>query len=133
MKTRERSSTGSRSNLKTPLDRVFVPLAAFCFEQFSCGKTIEVRRRLGSFQFKHVRVGRRVELRRGYSGPSRWGTVKSVWEISSINDLLLKMPWRNVFPYATSRREAELMGCQEFTLQSHHDKVPLLAFEVTLD
>jgi hypothetical protein len=116
-----------------PVDRLFVPLTAFCFEQFSCGKIVEVRRRRGQWLPKHVRVGRRVELRRGYSGPARWATVTAVFEARNINDLLVQVPYRKIFPYATTWSEAERMACHEFSVLSHKEGLPLVAFELKLD
>ncbi len=57
-------------------DRLFVPLTAEAFGWWLAGgKCWEVRREAPRWSAKHVRVGRRVELRRGYSGPSLWGTI----------------------------------------------------------
>jgi hypothetical protein len=116
-----------------PTDRLFVPLAAFCWEQFGLGKTVEVRCRRGQWLPKHVRVGRRVELRRGYSGPSKWGTIIKVAEATSVHDLMCKMPWRKMMPYAHNSAEAEQWTSNEFNLLSPKYPYPLLAFEMTLD
>ena len=57
-------------------DRLFVPLNATAFDWWRSGKKRwEVRRDAPRWSCRHVFPGRRVELRRGYSGPSLWGTV----------------------------------------------------------
>jgi hypothetical protein len=57
-------------------DRLFVPLTAQAFGWWRSGKKRwEVRRDAPRWGEKHLRAGRRVELRRGYSGPSLWGTL----------------------------------------------------------
>jgi len=57
-------------------DRLFVPLSAEAFGWWKSGrKRWEVRKDAKRWGKQHVRDGRRVELRLGYSGPSLWGAV----------------------------------------------------------
>ena len=58
-------------------DRLFVPLAERPYRWFESGlKTWELRTMGRRFNARHIRIGRVVELRRGYSTPdSLWGTV----------------------------------------------------------
>src|SRR5258708_2524794 len=69
-------------------DRLFVPLADQPFAWFRSGhKKWELRRFGRQYTLKHVRVGRRVELRRGYRGPDvLWGEILDVVEANGVDD-----------------------------------------------
>ncbi len=58
------------------MKRLFVPLTTLAFEDFrDNGKEVEVRRCERQYAQKHIVPGREVELRKGYSGDSLWGTI----------------------------------------------------------
>lgn len=62
-------------------DRLFTPLSSEPYEDFkSRGKLVEVRKVSPNFNRKTVYVGRRVELRKGYSGESINGVITHVLE-----------------------------------------------------
>jgi hypothetical protein len=89
-------------------DRLFVPLADEPFGWFRSGKKKWELRRFGrQYTRKHVRVGRRVELRRGYKGPDAiWGEVLEVMEASGVVDFFNKVDFKEVIPVAESREHA---------------------------
>jgi ASC-1-like (ASCH) protein len=89
-------------------DRLFVPLADEPFNWFSSGqKKWELRRFGRQYTRKHVRVGRCVELRRGYRGPDAlWGKIISIVEAQGIEDFFNKVPFQDVIPVAHSRDDA---------------------------
>ncbi len=111
-------------------DRVFVPLSTDPYRWFESGeKKWELRGVGGAFTEKHLRVGRRVELRRGYSTPdSLWGTIAEVKTAKTVEQLYDQVPFQVVVPVAGSQAEATEMA---------HDilgpKDGYIAFRVELD
>lgn len=89
-------------------DRLFVPLANEAFEWFSSGlKKWELRRVGRQYTPKHVRVGRRVELRRGYRGRDvLWGEIADVVQADNIHAFFDRVPYQEVVPTAKSREHA---------------------------
>src|SRR5262245_24971523 len=89
-------------------DRLFVPLAKQPFAWFRSGqKKWELRRFGRQYTRKHVRVGRLVELRRGYKGPDAlWGEILDVVEANSVDDFYNKVHFKEVIPVANSREHA---------------------------
>lgn len=58
------------------MKRLFLPLTTLAFEDFrDNGKEVEVRRCVRQYAQRHIVPGREVELRKGYSGDSLWGTI----------------------------------------------------------
>ncbi len=60
------------------VDRLFCPLTAEAFGWWLQCKTHELRKDAPRWSAKHVYPGRRIELRKGYSGPSLWGEIVEV-------------------------------------------------------
>lgn len=87
------------------MDRLFVPLASAPFQWFGDGRKLwELRAMRGQFTPKHVREGRRVELRRGYStGDSLWGTIAEIVEATGIRQFFGAVPWQEVLPESTDK------------------------------
>jgi ASC-1-like (ASCH) protein len=87
---------------------LFVPLADQPFAWFRSGrKRWELRRFGRQYTPKHVRVGRRVELRRGYKGPEvLWGEIVEVIQANGIEDFFSKVYFKEVVPVAESREDA---------------------------
>jgi ASC-1-like (ASCH) protein len=105
----ESSTTGRQPlNLRERRDRLFVPLASGPFDWFSRGqKKWELRKRGRQFTPTHVRIGRRVELRRGYRNKDvLWGTIIDILEADSLEELFSKVPFREVIPTASSVEDA---------------------------
>jgi uncharacterized protein YqfB (UPF0267 family) len=103
------STTGRRSlKLHEKKDRLFVPLATDPFNWFAYGpKRWELRRLGGQFTPRHVRVGRTVELRRGYRiDESLWGKITDVVEAENVEDFFDKVPYWEVIPIAETRHDA---------------------------
>ena len=69
-------------------------------------------------------MGRKVELRKGYSGDSLWGTIGQV-EIGSLNEILAEVSWCSIIPRARSKEEALQ---QIFSILGEKDTY--IAFEV---
>lgn len=120
-------------------DRLFVPLSAQAFEWWKSGrKRWEVREDAPRWSPKHVYAGRRVELRRGYSGPSLWGTLTGhvVRAVSVLEMAKFGIPLAEVAPTACDWWDlADLLGSGVFV----HERWPelphptVVAFEVLLD
>jgi hypothetical protein len=109
--------------------RLFVPLNSAAFGWFSSGcKRYELRRQRAAFCPRHLSSGRRVELRRGYSGCSLWGKVGGVVEGSTINDVLTAVDYREVIPPAQSLEDAIYIATSIIGEQG-----PFILFEVQLD
>ncbi|WP_316196913.1 hypothetical protein [Bradyrhizobium sp. SZCCHNS3053] len=110
-----------------PADRLFVPLAASPFNWFQSGqKKWELRRFGRQYTPKHVRVGRRVELRKGYKGPeSIWGEVLDVVEANGLDDFFNKVDFKEVIPVASTREDAVQIASDILRVGS---STPLLGF-----
>lgn len=70
-------------------NRLFVPLNTKWYELFKLGKkTVEIRGESNRFNWNTVKVGRKVELRRGYAKKGAlWGTITNIWIDRHIYDL----------------------------------------------
>jgi hypothetical protein len=103
------STIGRRLSPDPPkADRLFVPLADQPFAWFRSGrKKWELRRFGRQYTPKHVRIGRRVELRRGYKGPDvLWGEILDVVEANGVDDFFSKVYFKDVIPVADTREQA---------------------------
>lgn len=127
------SSSAQRS--RPSPDRLFVPLAAEPFGWFESGKKQWELRRLGrQYTLDHVRTGRPVELRRGYSDPAKalWGHVVDVRSAPSIAAFFDEVPWREVLPESGDRAEA-IAAARRILGVDEGDAVPVLGFRIALD
>jgi hypothetical protein len=111
--------------MTAPTDRLFCPLTSEAFGWWKSGKKrIELRR--GSPRWtrpRHVHPGRRVELRRGYSGPSLWGRIVHTW-VGTLDELRgMRVDLEAAIPNGTTLDTFRRYGL---------DGV-LVAFEVLLD
>lgn len=89
------------------MDRLFVPLNTGPFEDFKHnGKTFELRSYGRQYTEKHVYTGRRVEVRKGYSGESLWGVIGKV-EIGGLEEILTKINYKKITPQAKTAEEAK--------------------------
>lgn len=92
------------SNMFKP--RVFVPLCTDPYYDFELnGKKYELRKCERQFSEKFVYPGKGVELRHGYSGRSRYGTVGNV-VTGSLDDIFKKVNFKEIEPRANSKDEA---------------------------
>jgi hypothetical protein len=89
-------------------DRLFVPLASEPFYWFLGGRKRWELRRLGrQYTPRHVKVGRPVELRRGYSSKQAlWGRITNVVQADDLCEFFQKVPYQQVIPVAQSLDEA---------------------------
>lgn len=109
--------------------RLFVPLSREPFEWFSSqGKQWEIRRNKGSFRADRLTPGRRVELRRGYTGDSLWGTLAETVSASSAAGLFDAICYKTAVPAASSQSEAIAFVDELLT-----ENDGLVAFRVELD
>jgi len=109
------------------MDRLFVPLKGEFYEDFrQNGKTYELRAYGGQYTEKHVRPGRLVELRLGYSGKSQWGTVGRV-VVGSLTDILQKVDFRQITP-----REKTTLDFLASVSMLYCNRPKYIAFEVML-
>lgn len=124
------STTGRPpSNDQVKQDRLFVPLATQPFEWFKSGaKRWELRKLGRQYTPKHLRVGRSVELRKGYKGPdSIWAAIIDVVEAANIEEFFDKVDYKEVIPVAEGREQAieiasEILKADEGT--------PIIGFSV---
>lgn len=99
------------------MDRLFVPLNTEPFEDFKHnGKTFELRSYGRQYTEKHVYTGRRVEVRKGYSGESLWGTIGKV-ETGTLEEILTQVSYKLITPKAKNSTESKKMinkvlGCK---------------------
>lgn len=116
------------------VDRLFVPLASLAYSWFASGdKQWEVRRLGRGFSLNHVRVGRRVELRRGYSTPdSIWGTISQVVTAESLEDLYQKINFAEAIPSAVDVGEA-IVQTGLILRTDPREPLGIIAFRVMLD
>jgi len=122
-------TTGRQLSPDRVEDRLFVPLAEEPFNWFCSGqKKWELRRFGRQYTLKHVRVGRRVELRRGYRGPDAlWGKILDVVQANSMDEFFNRVPFEEVIPVATSREHAIKIATDILGVDL---KTPLLGFAV---
>lgn len=115
------------------IDRLFVPLKTEPYEWFQSGKKHwELRQRRGGFRFGAY-VGRRVELRRGYSTEDAlWGSITDVEVANTIDEMFAKVWYKRVLPTATGRDQAKLL-CAKILRVSPEAIMELIAFRVQLD
>ena len=91
------------------IDRLFVPMNKQPHDWVRNGlKRWELRLYRRQFTEQHVRVGRVVELRRGYSrtGCSVWGRIVAVQVAESIGEFYDAVPWQGVIPWANDQFDA---------------------------
>jgi len=109
--------------------RLFVPLRTAPFDWFSSqGKKWEVRRNRGAFRADRLTCGRRVELRRGYTGTSLWGTLTKTVSAANAAELFSRVEYPVAVPTVTSKAEA--IALVEKLLGKDQE---LVAFRVDLD
>ena len=116
-------------------DRLFVPLTAEVYEWYRSGlKRWEIRRYGRQYTEKTVRLGRRVELRYGYSDRRRslWGTIVRVDAAPTMDQFFEKAPYPLVIPTAGSLQEA-ICTAQRILNVSPDRGGPFLGFEVELE
>lgn len=115
--------------------RLFVPLAKEPFRWFQSGaKLWEVRRSRGAYSANNVRVGRRVELRRGYraSSPSLWATVTEVEVAPTLRIMMRRIPFNEAIPEALNCSTA-VEEAASILRVSPDEEVGIIAFRVRLD
>lgn len=108
------------------VNRLFVPLNSEAFSWFKQGKTWEVRKMKGQYNLKNIKVGRKVELRRGYnSKDSIWGFITEVRVFENAKELMKLIDYKKILPTAKSFQEAEFL-LENFV--STNDKI--IAFRI---
>lgn len=116
-------------------DRLFVPLSSEPYAWFESGtKTWELRKAERQFTEKHLRPGRDVELRRGYSDPrnSLWGRISDVKRAKSVEQFFQSVPYRQVIPKAENRSEAISIAKRILNIEQSTNK-DVIGFRVDLD
>lgn len=114
--------------------RLFVPLANDPFKWFASGKKKwELRREGRAYTPKHLRAGRRVELRRGYSDAKRalWGAIVETFSAPSLYAFFERVPYQEVIPAAASLQDA--VERARVILRVDADKDAVIGFRVALD
>jgi hypothetical protein len=115
-------------------DRLFVPLASDPHSWFLSGRKNWELRRLGrQYTERHVRPGRMVELRRGYSdkATSLWGVIDDVAVANTISSFFDAVPYAQVIPTAQSRDDAEAIAAQILGVAAD-SPVDVIGFQVRL-
>ena len=127
------ASRESNSDRNGP-DRVFVPLSAEPYSWFDSGKkTWELRKAERQFTETHLRPGRDVELRRGYSdaGTALWGRIIDVVRAKSVEEFFRLVPHSVVIPTAASEEEAVETAKKILKLENGSSK-DVIGFEIRL-
>jgi len=84
-----------------------VPLNTEPFEDFKYnGKSFELRAYGRQYTEKHVYTGRKVEIRKGYSGESLHGNIGQV-KTGSLEHVLSKIGYKKITPGAKTLSEAK--------------------------
>ncbi len=97
------------------MDRLFVPLKTGPFEWFESGeKRFELRRYGRRWTDKHVYPGREVELRKGYSGKSIWGSIGKVI-VGDLDKIFFEVDFKLINPTVPTvediiKRTLDLLG-----------------------
>jgi hypothetical protein len=114
--------------------RLFVPLASEPFRWFTEGqKQWELRKYGRQYTERHVWVGRRIELRRGYSSKeSLWGVIMETVHTANVRDFFGKVNYKIVIPAAQSEVEAIEMAERILGISSGTD-IPVLGFRVEIE
>lgn len=87
--------------------RLFLPLNSQAFEWYDLKKNVEVRKYKGRFK-NILKFNYKVaELRRGYSGESKFASISKILVFESASALFDKIDFKRVVPVATSRHDAE--------------------------
>lgn len=96
--------------IKIPIniDRLFVSLKSIVFDWYCYnGKKYELRAEKGNFSRKFVYTGRKVEIRRGYSGNGNgMGRIGKVYTGSCLKKLLNNVPIKQVLPTVKNYEQA---------------------------
>lgn len=119
---------------RTEHDRLFVPLAADPFLWFRSGrKKWELRKKGRQYTVEHVRPGRDVELRRGYTDrdTALWGEIIDVFEADSVEAFFRTVPWSAVLPESCSLDEA-ISDAHRILNIAEGETTPVLGFKVAL-
>lgn len=84
-------------------DRLFVPLKTEHYRGFETGlKDVELRGVNHMFNPATIRVGRPVELRRGYNtGDSLWRLITEVWTFDALEEIPSALDFNRIQPGAT--------------------------------
>lgn len=115
--------------------RLFVPLSSAPHAWFRSGdKQWELRRYGRQYTESHLRVGRPVELRRGYTdaNTSLWGAIESVQRATSLRDFFDKVPYAAVIPEAASVDDAVDQAARILGVGAE-EPVDLIGFKLELD
>ncbi len=94
---------------KSKNDRLFVPLSSEPYSWFQSGlKKWELRKYGRQYTEKHVYLGRRVELRRGYSDKTKvlWGVIEVVECANNLELFFGKVAFHEVIPVASNLQDA---------------------------
>lgn len=67
-------------------DRLFLPVNTRPYQNYKIKlKDIEARGINNQYNTQTVTQNKRVEIRKGYNGPSLWGTIQDTWRTNSIH------------------------------------------------
>ncbi|MGA8142571.1 MAG: hypothetical protein WB987_01645 [Candidatus Acidiferrales bacterium] len=110
-----------------------MPLSKEPYRWFAEGlKQWELRKYGRQYTERHVRVGRKVELRRGYSTrESLWGVITEIVLAPNLHDFFAKVDYKIVVPVATSEKEAIQIAEKILRIPSHSG-TPVFAFRVDI-
>ncbi len=87
--------------------RLFLPLTSQAFEWYNLNKNVEVRKFKGRFVSIPSRDYQFAELRKGYSGESRFASITNIEVFENSSDLFDKVSFKRVVPVAITRHDAE--------------------------
>ena len=89
------------------MSRLFLPLTSEAFGWYNLSKDVEVRKLKGRFKSKLIHKYKFAELRKGYSGASKYATITRMIIYNSSQELFDDVTYNRVIPVAKSRKDAE--------------------------
>lgn len=106
---------------------LFVPLNRGSFDDFSIGKTFEVRRAERQWNRRQIYTGRGVTVACGYSGPRLYGTIGKVI-LGDLDRIFKTVPFGKIEPRAKNRKEAKMENAKLIGATREY-----VAFEIILN
>ena len=119
---------------KIKFDRLFVPLSSNPYDWFESGKKEWELRRYGrQYNELHVRVGRLVELSKGYSSKNRlWGLITDIIQGKNLEEIFAQVHYTKILPEAISKENAIEIATTILRISPEKNQ-DLIAFKINFD
>lgn len=119
---------------KIKFDRLFVPLSSNPYDWFEGGKKEWELRKYGrQYNELHVRVGRLVELSKGYSSKNRlWGLITDIIRGKNLEEIFAQVHYTKILPEAISKENAIEIATTILRISPEKNQ-DLIAFKINFD